>query len=151
MKRTDSPYFAVDDPKIGELGTKVPKSSNKIYNPPKGIEEKQYLTTETEFNARNKIIIIKRKVSDVIASHTLYEIPERFTLFLTGVWISSPGNASIVISQYNMELIETFVTGNNSLSFPMPLKIDSGTINFNLSIAQNSSAGIIGWLEPSRI
>jgi len=89
-------------------------------------------------------------------STSLFVVPENETLFITSAWVANTASdeTSLRVRGNNpvLILLRCF-TGSNSISYPMPIKIESGTEIFSLTTgaANAGSAGFQGFVIPKLI
>ena len=120
----------------------------------------EFIPTLTEWSAQNREIVITSRST----TGTLFVIPIGETFFLTSASVdvrdtTGSGQAVITIDPAfdNTRVIQALCTSGgeaaNSVSFPMPLKIEGGnSIIFTLNgTTQGGSATITGWREPKKI
>ena len=93
---------------------------------------------------------------------TMFTVPARNTLYITSAYISGiNNNAGTIINAFLQIRQEEFLrialvslgVSNQSLSFPMPLKVEEGeTVNFTIAVGQGTGfAGFHGFLIPKKI
>lgn len=133
---------------------KAPKVSEKFNTPLQ--DQKEYYNSSLEWVSKNKEQVIAWVQQTGLGGTTLYVVPDNRILFLTTAWCelrNSAGAGSCQIILGGMTFLSTLdvnIAGQNSIShsYPMPLKIPSGTtISLTASANASATAGITGYLE----
>ena len=130
------------------------------------IKKERFIRTESEWAAKNRRQVAIGMTSSAGAA-TLFTVPSKETFFLTGLIISgrsvldTEGSATITMTPgisggdgtlANLMIAASGQQDSLSISFPMPLKIESGTLIEIREISISRAAGVIfGWLEPKQI
>jgi len=157
-------YLGSPDSKIPEIVPgQIPGSSAVTTN------LNQYVSNFLEYAARNREQISKGAVVIGAGNSTLYQVPEGFSMFVTGFSMNSfiTGGNSLAVAIAtggisNTSIVFGVITGRdlavpiaNSMEriFINPLKILTGSaIVVESSIANQIVSGVVtGWLEPNSV
>ncbi len=141
---------------VGE--SDVPLTEDVIKRPPS-----EFSATFMEWASDNIEQVFKQGTA-AGASATLYTVPDNFTLFITSAWVSvscitgNPADRSgTILFNNSLRIIDTSIypgntVNSNTLSFPMPLKINTKAVIEILSSANSRSrGGFQGFLLPKKI
>lgn len=120
-------------------------------------EEKDYVVDFKDWAADGNIeqVILYRS-----SEGTLYTVPKNYTLFITSCYLSAHSTAARTFTSINLSdrvvifglnLIQN-TTAEGSISFPMPIRANSGeAILMNTGGVNSTFGGIHGFLLPSKI
>ncbi len=128
--------------------------------------DREFEATFSEWASDNVEQIIENRDT----TGTMFDVPKNFTLFVTSAWITlmassganSSGFARIMVLNNTKVLLgvrarnfSTAPSPQNSsmaLSFPMPIKVERGDVDFLLSGTEfRGVAGFTGFLLPKKI
>lgn len=135
----------------------VPLTEDVVKKPPR-----EFSSTFSEWAADNVEQIVKHVGSS--GSGSVFDVPENFTFFITSASISirctsgAPGGrtASMAVGNGNIFLMAAIVGDNtadsNSISLPMPLRINSGeSVKRTISANAFGLWSVHGFLLPKKI
>jgi len=118
----------------------------------------EFVKTWIEWSAENREQIL---FSDTVSNGTvtLHAVAAGTTVWITSAFVTHRiiSAARIIIhvlgSTTEKNLITASQGNSNSVSFPMPIKVEAGdTIFLTLSgIGESGIGGITGWIEPKKI
>lgn len=122
----------------------------------------EFVKTWIEWSAINRQQILRS--NSIIGDTTIFTVPKGFDLFITSATasISGPGGQAVFLeirdgSNFITRLIGVFSQGvnggvlSNSVTFPMPVKVESGQNLFHNGVSLGSLfefTSFAGWLEP---
>jgi len=130
----------------------------------------EFIRTEAEHNARvSEIVRANGFVGGGSTDITFFTVPENKTLFITAVSLGAASDGgglgggmqfSIHVGGINNQIIVLRMIddiagySSNAVSFPMPIKVDSGQaviIRSNNTTDGSADGCIVGWLEDQLI
>jgi len=123
----------------------------------------EFVRDEKEFSSRSREFFFKSDESG--GTRTLIDVGANRVFFLTSCWISATNGAAtseqgfITTEQADVDHVllgvaaEAGSSQSNSLSFTMPIRIDSGQLITleSTTASMRVFGGITGWIEDKRI